>query len=779
MKRKLLALSWVLLLPGMAWGKPLPPRRAPAPASVARPLPARLLTMPPAVIFFGSTPADPTELVRQVSLSATPQIIRAQYPGILEYTYLPASLVAWGAPLYRIYELDLLDDLRRAEESAARIGSQPFVIAPANFPSPLRRAMMLPGFPPPTMPTTPAAVAAVTPPRSAPASPLVRLPRSSGAPEAESASPAPAPAAAPVRKGKSVEQASRDLAAAQDRVRAMSDLLEAARADLKSAEKSVGPLRDDVAARKRLEEIGAIARNDMKAAEERLADAEAGVETAKGRVAEAQTALDRAQGAQEAALTGLDAARSAPGPAEPPPTVAKMRPTPERTAAPPRPVQEAWAPPSGTPGTSPARPSAAVPPGFPSPIVGGPMAGALPVSPPTMSFRLAPAGDVSPFGLWPPLPFPAGVTDLAHPRWHDRAAPEQCVVARSFAPQGARVFKGMPIMEIRPASVARVKAEVAEPYVGRCRVGLPVQVVFPGQGLVFRGWVSHVEPTHSPRPPGASVEMLLVESSTGGDAFAALQWMTLSSFTAPETPEPLTWDPPQPTRPAPTTVEALFPLGPAPTRTPRPNEMPTNAGLSGSMQLVGAGQPARLAPTDVVAEKKLDQLRDWRRSFVEGMKTTVFPETGLTLTYPREGGVSVAVERMATGRVSHAWNMCAATLAEALGWGCGDAAMWARGLPERGYKAREDGIARPGDILVWPFTYGPNLAQHVGIAVGQGGTIMMLSNSGGVLGTKPLLGGYLAFYKPGKDLELRAEDEGPRAETTARTAAAKAQATAG
>ena len=715
--------------------------------------------MPPAVIFFGWTPADPTELVRQVSLSATPQIVHAQYPGILEYTCTPTSLVAWGAPLFRIYELDLLEDLRRAEESAARIGSQPFVIAPANFPSPFRRGNTLLAFPPPTMPAGPAA--AVTPSRTTPASPLVRLPRSSSPPEAESANPAPAPAAAPVRKGKSVEQASRELAAAQDRVRAMSDLLEAARADLKSAEKSVAALRDDVAARKRLEEIGAIARNDMKAAEERLVDAEAAVGTAKGRVAEAQTARDRAQAAQEGALTGLGAARSAPGPAEPPPTVARIRPTPERAAAPPRPVLEAWAPPSGTVGTSPARPSAAAPPGFPSPIVGGPTAGTPPVPPPpTMSFRLAPAGDVSPFALWPPLPFPVGVTDLAHPRWHDRAAPEQCVVARSFAPQGARVFKGMPVMEIRPTSVARVKAEVAEPYVGRCRVGLPVQVVFPGQGLVFRGWVSHVEPTHSPRPPGASVEMLLVASSTGEDAFAALQWMTLSSFAAPETPEPLTWDPPQPTRPAPTAVEALFPLGPAPARRPRPDEMPTNAGLSGSMQLVGAEQPARFAPTDVVAERKLDQLRDWRRSFVEGMKTTVFPETGLTLTYPREGEVSVAIERMATGRVSHVPNLCAATLGEALGWGCGDAAMWARGLPERGYKAREDGIARPGDLLVWPFTYGPNRAQHVGIAVGQGGTIMVLSNSGGVLGTKPLLGGCLAFYKPGKELELRTEDEG-------------------
>jgi len=69
-------------------------------------------------------------------------------------------------------------------------------------------------------------------------------------------------------------------------------------------------------------------------------------------------------------------------------------------------------------------------------------------------------------------------------------------------------------------------------------------------------------------------------------------------------------------------------------------------------------------------------------------------------------------------------------------------------LPERGYKPRIDGLARPGDILVWPFTYGPRRSQHIGVAVSQGGKLMLLSNLGGTLGTTELLGAYVAFYRP-------------------------------
>jgi hypothetical protein len=103
---------------------------------------------------------------------------------------------------------------------------------------------------------------------------------------------------------------------------------------------------------------------------------------------------------------------------------------------------------------------------------------------------------------------------------------------------------------------------------------------------------------------------------------------------------------------------------------------------------------------------------------------------------------------MATAQVTHVPDRCARTMREALGWGLGDAAVWMNRLPERGYKPRQDGLARPGDILVWPFTYGPRRSQHIGVAVSQAGKLMLLSNLGGTLGTTELLGGYVAFYKP-------------------------------
>ena len=65
----------------------------------------------------------------------------------------------------------------------------------------------------------------------------------------------------------------------------------------------------------------------------------------------------------------------------------------------------------------------------------------------------------------------------------------------------------------------------------------------------------------------------------------------------------------------------------------------------------------------------------------------------------------------------------------------------------RGYIARRDGLARPGDIPVWPYT-SPAGRQHIGVAVQQNGRLMLLSNLNGRLGTSAIEGGYLAFYDP-------------------------------
>jgi hypothetical protein len=128
--------------------------------------------------------------------------------------------------------------------------------------------------------------------------------------------------------------------------------------------------------------------------------------------------------------------------------------------------------------------------------------------------------------------------------------------------------------------------------------------------------------------------------------------------------------------------------------------------------------------------------------------TTTMLDDGPCISYPAEGDVSDAVRMMLEGEVSHRPNLCALTMREALGWGLGDAHQWATRLPRVGYVPREDGLPRPGDILVWPFTYGPDRSQHIGFAVRQGRKLMLLSNLSGRLGTTEILDGYIAFYKP-------------------------------
>jgi hypothetical protein len=167
----------------------------------------------------------------------------------------------------------------------------------------------------------------------------------------------------------------------------------------------------------------------------------------------------------------------------------------------------------------------------------------------------------------------------------------------------------------------------------------------------------------------------------------------------------------------------------------------------GNMRVAQLEPSASLPQGSDNTQGRIQRLKQWRKSFTEGMTTTMFGEQ-LVLTYPASGEIKRAVEKMGTARVTHVKNRCARTIREALGWGLGDAADWADGLPRKGYQLRQDGLARPGDILVWPFTYGSRATQHIGVAVLQGGKRMMLSNLAGRLGTSEIMPGYLAYHKP-------------------------------
>lgn len=124
-----------------------------------------------------------------------------------------------------------------------------------------------------------------------------------------------------------------------------------------------------------------------------------------------------------------------------------------------------------------------------------------------------------------------------------------------------------------------------------------------------------------------------------------------------------------------------------------------------------------------------------------------FPRIGANLTFPKNADTARAIRRMARLEVSAVPGYCARTVAEALGWGLGDAHDWTA-LPSRGYSQRPAGTpAQPGDIVVWPFSYGSRNSQHIGIAVGTGSGTRLLSNLSGDMGLTRILPGYRAYWK--------------------------------
>jgi hypothetical protein len=269
-------------------------------------------------------------------------------------------------------------------------------------------------------------------------------------------------------------------------------------------------------------------------------------------------------------------------------------------------------------------------------------------------------------------------------------------------------------------------------------------------GVTLEGFINDRKPL--PGTDLARVEMVVMarEGYCPEDTYGSLEWLVLAApIVTDDKPEGVT--PAMDETPVASAGNAslydLLPLVP-------PQLGPGQDMISrvkpdeyvGIVRLGEVGAQAAAAHDDPAQAQRLAALRKWRDSFTSGMTTGIFGN--LVLTYPRNNEIGQAVEKMATAQVTHDPNRCARTMREALGWGLGDAAMWMDRLPERGYRPRSDGLARPGDILVWPFTYGPRRSQHIGVAVSQGGKLMLLSNLGGTLGTSELLGGYVAFYRP-------------------------------
>lgn len=355
-------------------------------------------------------------------------------------------------------------------------------------------------------------------------------------------------------------------------------------------------------------------------------------------------------------------------------------------------------------------------------------------------------------------PAPVVLQRISQPRWSDVFAPTSGAVMQPLQAPGTVVKKGAPLLRISNSAWSRVRALTTPELAAAWEPGTAVRVTFPDMGdLAFYGQVARKQVWAGDEraevdllitQPDAALETqpLLFDLAYGSSEVRDLEEAKL---VASEERLPAHGDLPQ----------KFFGVVPRAVRAAeaRHEAVDPTAPLAGRLALIPT--PPRFGPVPCVdpeLQARLTQLHEWQTSFIQGMTTLLYDQK-ITLSYPRDGEISKAVEKMVRGEVEHDPGYCARTLRLALGWGLGDAHQWAIQLPQRGWKAREDGLPRPGDILVWPFTYGINHSQHIGVAVNQNGRMVMLSNLEGRLGTSPILGGYVAFYKP---------DETPAPQTT-------------
>ncbi|MCD6361285.1 MAG: hypothetical protein J7M38_10525, partial [Armatimonadetes bacterium] len=472
--------------------------------------------------------------------------------------------------------------------------------------------------------------------------------------------------------------------------------VEQARSELQAAQ-------EDLEARRRLHEQGVLADSSMQAAEERVGEAEAAAGTEQQRLKELQSSyarLAREIRELEEAAEQARAEQSVANEAAP--------------AAPPEPAAETE----------------------------------------TVQLREQPSARRAPDLPAAGRAAPREVRDLAAPRYHDITAPGHAMVAGVVSPEGKLVEVDDELLRLSNIQLARLTARVSQDYLPEFREGRALTVSFEDYPSVqFEGWVASAE--GAPGSDEADVELLVVcdAGARTDDAYLALQWMVLEAGVDADVASDEPIAPvmePAPKNPVTRLLQRIFPLlGPEDKYAARLDapEVERRDLYEGRLRLQPMPRISEEESGESTGDERLAALEQWRRSYLEGMVTTILDD-GTAITYPARGEVSEAVRKMLAGRVSHDRNLCARTMREALGWGLGDAHAWAWRLPHRGYRVRRDGLPRPGDILVWPFTYGPRHTQHIGVAVRQGRKLVLLSNLSGRLGTSELLGGYIAFYRP-------------------------------
>lgn len=675
----------------------------------------RMLT-PRAEIRLGPGPADQQRLMRRSSSHSLSYTIRSLWAGVVEYVFPPHGLFRRGDSLARVYDADLLSDLERARRQMASEDVSPLTIA-----APARRRL--------PEPEEPAQSVAADDAEAAPAPQAVMPPPP----------PPPGPAPEPVTiPDFDFEANQREQGQLKEQATLASTAIPEAIEQCRVALKEQNAAQEELANRHRLLEQGVLAEEALKPAQERLAGAKVAYERAEAMLREAQEGYDRIaeriaelEAEARAAHEAIQAAREAK--AQRAEEMARRET--EREARRQAARQDAS---RSAHNSRPERP--------PEP------AEDQADSAPRTVQRAEDDRPEEPVRIFHS---PEEMRELAAPRWEEVGAQSPGLVSEVLAPEGAMVQTGDELLRVANLQLAQVTARVAVQDLRHFTVGRSVTIAFEDyHDAVFGGWVDEVSTV--PGTDEADVKLLVVCQSGrfADDPYLALRWMTLEAGVGREK---IASESLQPAMRTPLGAETevrlaqMFPtIAPGDMyveRATKPTERVDNHFI-GRLRL----QPMeRLSDADREAGKEAERLAalcEWRKTYIDGMTTTMLDD-GTCISYPAEGDVSQAVRLMLEGRVAHRPNLCAATMRQALGWGLGDAHQWATRLPRVGYVPREDGLPRPGDILVWPFTYGPGRSQHIGFAVRQGRKLMLLSNLSGRLGTTEILGGYMAFYKPG------------------------------
>lgn len=673
---------------------------------------AHMLT-PTAEIRLGPGLANTEKLLQRAGGNSLVYVIRSAWRGIVEYLFPPHGLFHRGDALARIYDPKLLSDLERARELMATADVSPLTIAVAPPGGAETEAEGTPSntIPPSAPEETPAQVA---PPSLRAASPPAREPQED--------EPVPAEIDFDFEASYRQQEQLREEAALTAQV------LSAAMAEVRAALDALNEAQEELVQRRQLFEAGVLAEQALRPAEERVRQASAAYEAAEAELIEAQEGYERLaerirsleQQAAEAHEAIRVARRQRARLART--TDAAVTPAPPQTSA----------PTTATPSSAPA-------------------------SGQSVELRRADAPEETTSPARRNVrahPIPPEVEELAAPRWEEIAAQADGMVSEVLAPEGTLVQVGDELLRVADLRLARLVASVPLSELGEFREGRAVTLTFPDYPeAVFEGWVASTSPGESEGT--ARVELLMV-CTTGpfvDDPYLGLRWMTLQAGVGEDKVSEQTIEPVL--APAPAARVQLRLLEIFPTIGPRDAwaehatapQVKRPGHYTGRLRLTPMPRLTTTQLADEEGARRLAALNQWRASYIEGMTTAILDD-GTVISYPAEGEINTAVRLMLEGRVSHRPNLCAATMREALGWGLGDAHKWAERLPARGYVKREDGLPRPGDILVWPFTYGPGNAQHIGIAVRQGRKLMLLSNLDGRLGTSEILPGYIAFYRP-------------------------------